>query len=151
MLRKRATGSLRREGRHNGRNDGVRVQRRNGAAADGAAGGWMSRRKFLQRSGIAAIGVAALDGLHGSMVVKAAERTSYQEEGKVELKKTVCPSCAVGCSIWAEVQNGVWTGQEPVFESPVNMGTHCAKGAATRELVLGERRLKRSEEHTSEL
>src|SRR3546814_1656295 len=102
----------------------------------------MSRRNFLQRSGIAAIGVAALDGLDGGMVVKAAERTSYQEEGKVELKKTVCPFCAVGCSIWAEVQNGVWTGQEPVFESPVNMGTHCAKGAATRELVLGERRLK---------
>src|SRR3546814_14205626 len=79
----------------------------------------MSRRNFLQRSGIAAIGVAALDGLDGGMVVKAAERTSYQEEGKVELKKTVCPFCAVGCSIWAEVQNGVWTGQEPVFESPV--------------------------------
>src|SRR3546814_7041760 len=82
MLRKRATGSIRRDGRH----DGVRFQLRNGAAADGAAGGWMSRRKFLQRSGIAAIGVAALDGLDGSMVVKAAERTSYQEEGKVELR-----------------------------------------------------------------
>jgi formate dehydrogenase major subunit len=40
------------------------------------------------------------------------------------------------------VQNGVWVGQEPVFESPINMGTHCAKGAATRELGIGERRLK---------
>jgi formate dehydrogenase major subunit len=56
--------------------------------------------------------------------------------------KTICPFCAVGCSIWAEVENGVWTGQEPVFESIVNMGTHCAKGAATRELAIGERRLK---------
>jgi formate dehydrogenase major subunit len=60
----------------------------------------------------------------------------------IERKKTVCPFCAVGCSIWAEVQNGVWIGQEPVFESPVNMGTHCAKGAAARELAIGERRLK---------
>ena len=49
---------------------------------------------------------------------------------------------AVGCSIWAEVQNGAWIGQEPAFESPVNMGTHCAKGAATRELAIGHRRLK---------
>ena len=36
----------------------------------------------------------------------------------------------------------MWTGQEPVFESIINMGTHCAKGAATRELAHGERRLK---------
>ncbi|MFC6656457.1 molybdopterin-dependent oxidoreductase [Roseibium salinum] len=58
------------------------------------------------------------------------------------MRKTVCPFCAVGCSIWAEVENGVWIGQEPVFESPVNMGTHCAKGAAAREIVIGDRRLK---------
>lgn len=56
--------------------------------------------------------------------------------------KTVCPFCAVGCSIWAEVENGTWIGQEPAFESPVNMATHCAKGGATRELAIGERRLK---------
>ena len=72
---------------------------------------------------------------------KTAAKTAAQE-GPIERRKTVCPFCAVGCSIWAEVQNGVWIGQEPVFESPVNMGTHCANGAATRELVIGERRLK---------
>src|SRR3546814_9519477 len=42
----------------------------------------------------------------------------------------------------AEVQNGVWTGQEPGWDSPINRGTHCAKGAAIRETVHGERRLK---------
>jgi formate dehydrogenase major subunit len=42
----------------------------------------------------------------------------------------------------AEVQNGVWTGQEPDFESPFNLGAHCAKGAAVREHANGERRLK---------
>ena len=60
----------------------------------------------------------------------------------VARKKTICPFCAVGCTIWAEVQNGVWIGQEPAFESPINMGTHCAKGAATREIAIGERRLR---------
>lgn len=63
-------------------------------------------------------------------------------ETGTQVKKTICPFCAVGCSIWAEVQNGVWVGQEPAFESPINLGTHCAKGAATRELAIGARRLK---------
>jgi formate dehydrogenase major subunit len=54
----------------------------------------------------------------------------------------MCTHCSVGCTVTAEVQNGVWTGQEPTFESPINLGAHCAKGAALRELVHGDRRLK---------
>ena len=42
----------------------------------------------------------------------------------------------------AEVSNGVWVGQEPGWDSPINRGSHCAKGAAVREIVQGERRLK---------
>ena len=38
--------------------------------------------------------------------------------------------------------NGVWVGQEPSWDSPINRGSHCAKGASVRELVSGERRLK---------
>ncbi|WP_249218931.1 formate dehydrogenase subunit alpha [Loktanella sp. SALINAS62] len=60
----------------------------------------------------------------------------------ISYHKTICQFCSVGCSMWAEVQNGVWTGQEPAFESPINQGTHCAKGAAMREISIGERRLK---------
>jgi formate dehydrogenase major subunit len=36
----------------------------------------------------------------------------------------------------------VWIGQEPGWESPINRGSHCVKGAATRELVQGDRRLR---------
>jgi formate dehydrogenase major subunit len=87
------------------------------------------------------LGLAAVAGLQGAGRLRAAE--PRQAAGtKIERIKTVCPFCAVGCSIWAEVDNGVWIGQEPVFESPINLGTHCAKGAATREMVIGERRLK---------
>lgn len=75
-------------------------------------------------------------------MVRAQDKKPAPKGGGAELKKTVCPFCAVGCSIWAEVDNGVWIGQEPVFESPINLGTHCAKGAATREVSIGERRLK---------
>ena len=42
----------------------------------------------------------------------------------------------------AEVQNGVWTPQEPGWDSPINLGAHCAKGASVRETASGERRLK---------
>ena len=42
----------------------------------------------------------------------------------------------------AEVKNGVWTGQEPGWDSPINLGAHCAKGASVRETASGERRLK---------
>jgi formate dehydrogenase major subunit len=48
----------------------------------------------------------------------------------------------VGCGVIAEIQNGVWTGQEPDFESPFNLGAHCAKGATVREHGIGEHRLK---------
>jgi formate dehydrogenase major subunit len=56
--------------------------------------------------------------------------------------KTVCTHCSVGCSVIAEVQNGVWIGQEPGWDSPFNLGAHCAKGASVREMTHGERRLK---------
>ncbi len=112
-----------------------------GVARSCTASGALSRRNFLRNSGLAAGGLAAGTGLGIGRVQQAEADTEYQS-GPIQRKKTICPFCAVGCTIWAEVQHGVWTGQEPAFESPVNMGTHCAKGAATRELAIGERRLK---------
>ena len=88
-------------------------------AALGANG--LSRRTILRAAGLGAVTVPVLGAL-GS--VQRAEAAPAAAAGKIERKKTVCPFCAVGCSIWAEVENGVWIGQEPVFESPVNMGTH---------------------------
>ncbi len=57
-------------------------------------------------------------------------------------KLNMCTHCSVGCSVVGEMQNGVWVGQEPAWDSPINRGTHCAKGASSRELVHGDRRLK---------
>ncbi|SFE40806.1 formate dehydrogenase subunit alpha [Roseivivax sediminis] len=103
----------------------------------------IDRRGFLKRSGLTIGGLGAIGGT-GGLVAHAAgpEGVSRAAVPQAEQRKTVCPFCSVGCSIWAEVRDGVWTGQEPVFESPINQGTHCAKGAATREIALGERRLK---------
>ena len=118
---------------------------RRGALSDrlAAARGFatQSRRGFLKSAGIAAGTLGAL-GLARPSRLRAATPDEAAGAGRVERRKTVCPFCAVGCSIWAEVKDGAWIGQEPAFESPVNMGTHCAKGASTRELAIGERRLK---------
>ncbi|MEO6033374.1 MAG: molybdopterin-dependent oxidoreductase, partial [Burkholderiaceae bacterium] len=101
----------------------------------------MDRRAFLRRSGL---GVGA--GLAASQLVlvqkaKAADAQPATER-KLVVKRTVCTHCSVGCALDAVVENGVWTRQEPVFDSPLNMGAHCAKGAAIREHGHGEYRLK---------
>jgi formate dehydrogenase major subunit len=101
----------------------------------------MDRRAFLKRSGI---GVGA--GIAASqlgLIKKAGAATADKAAGgKIEVRRTVCTHCSVGCAVDAVVQNGVWVRQEPVFDSPINLGAHCAKGAALREHGHGEYRLK---------
>jgi formate dehydrogenase major subunit len=101
------------------------------------------RRDFLRRSGLVAGGFAALGSLAvvGS-VRKATAGPPPASGAQVAIRKSVCTHCSVGCTVTAEVANGVWIGQEPSWDSPINRGSHCAKGASVRELVSGERRLK---------
>ncbi|MEW8027655.1 MAG: formate dehydrogenase subunit alpha [Candidatus Thiodiazotropha sp.] len=101
----------------------------------------MSRRDFLRNSSLMAGGAALATGFAPGMM-KRAEAATADEKGQVEQIKTICTHCSVGCGIIAEVQNGVWTGQEPAFDHPFNLGAHCAKGASVREHGHGERRLK---------
>jgi formate dehydrogenase major subunit len=58
------------------------------------------------------------------------------------LKKNICTHCSVGCTIIAEVQNGVWVGQEPAWESPDQSRHALRQGRFVRELVHGDRRIK---------
>ncbi|UUX52025.1 formate dehydrogenase subunit alpha [Nisaea acidiphila] len=109
-------------------------------ALTGQAGSAIDRRTFLQRSGITVGGLAAAAALGGGMVKKA-EAQANPLAG-IETIRSVCTHCSVGCTVEAEVRNGVWIGQEPGFDSPFNLGSHCAKGAAVREHAHGERRLK---------
>ena len=102
----------------------------------------MDRRTFLKRSGVGVgIGLAASQ-LTLVQKAKATPGAKLDGKGKIEVKRTVCTHCSVGCAIDAVVENGVWTRQEPVFDSPINLGAHCAKGAAIREHGHGEFRLK---------
>ncbi len=101
----------------------------------------LSRRSFIKNSSLAAGGAAGAYLLSPAMIKKA-EAKSVDPNAEVSIKRTICSHCSVGCGIYAEVQNGVWTGQEPAFDHPFNAGGHCAKGAALREHGHGERRLK---------
>ena len=99
----------------------------------------VDRRTFIRGSGLAIGGLAAI-GATGGMVTGANAQKAVQ--GAVKTVKSVCTHCSVGCTVMAEVNNGVWVGQEPGWDSPFNLGAHCAKGAAVREHANGERRLK---------
>lgn len=106
-------------------------------------GATMDRRAFLKRSGIG-VGAGAVAGSLPFGMVRKAEAAAEggAASGAIEIKRTICTHCSVGCATDAVVQNGVWVRQNPVFESPINLGAHCAKGAALREHGHGEYRLK---------
>ncbi|MDZ7710425.1 MAG: molybdopterin-dependent oxidoreductase, partial [Roseovarius sp.] len=125
MLRKKTNGVARRP-------------QRTGILSE-VGGTSVDRRAFLRGSGLAIGGLAALGATAGT--VSRANAQSAAGEA-VKTVKSVCTHCSVGCSVIAEVQDGVWTGQEPGWDSPFNLGAHCAKGASVREHAHGERRLK---------
>ena len=104
--------------------------------------GGLDRRSFLRRSGLTVGGLATLGALPLAGVRQAKAGPPPAKGAGVTIRKSICTHCSVGCTVTAEVSNGVWIGQEPSWDSPINRGSHCAKGAAVRELVMGERRLK---------
>ena len=110
-------------------------------ALSGQAGG-LDRRAFLRRSGLAGGALAALSTLPLGSVRKAEAAAAGPLTEGAAVRKSVCTHCSVGCTVTAEVLNGVWIGQEPSWDSPINRGSHCAKGASVRELVHSERRLR---------
>jgi formate dehydrogenase major subunit len=121
----------------------MKLTKRNSETSASNAG--VNRRAFLKGSGIAAGGAAFMSMLPTSMIQKAEaadkQRQTYAD-GEIKQVRSVCSHCSVGCGVVAEVQNGVWTGQEPSFDHPFNLGSHCAKGASLREHGHGDKRLK---------
>ena len=118
------------------------ASRGNLAAFASQADRGLDRRSFLHRSGLVAGGLGALGALPLASVRRAEAGPPPSAPAQMTIRKSVCTHCAVGCTVTAEVANGVWLGQEPSWDSPINRGSHCAKGASVRELVSGERRLK---------
>lgn len=90
---------------------------RTGLMAD-VANSSVDRRAFLRGSGLAIGGLAAISATAGSVTQASAQQAV---NGAVETVKSVCTHCSVGCTVVAEVSNGVWVGQEPGWDSPFNI------------------------------
>ena len=99
----------------------------------------ISRRHFLRRSGLAASG-----GALGSLVSLGLEPEGVRQatvplDWKIERTRVVpsiCPYCAVGCSILLHVRDGKLVNLEGNPDSPINRGTLCPKGAASYQLTV---------------
>jgi formate dehydrogenase major subunit len=123
------------------KSEGSPTKARVSKALEAMSAGAVNRRTFLKRSGYAAGGAALAASLPISMM-KNADVQAASMGGKIKEVLSVCTFCAVGCTIKAEVKDGLWIGQEPAFDSPINNGGYCAKGAASREEAMAPRRVK---------
>src|SRR5260370_32484099 len=104
-------------------------QARRGALAtslQGQSQGSLDRRSFLRRSGLVAGGLATLGALPLGSVRKAEAGPPAAPGTAVTIRKNICTHCSVGCTVVAEVANGVWIRQEPGWDSPINRGSHHA-------------------------
>lgn len=105
----------------------------------------ITRRDFFKAS--AAGGVAVAWGSFGFDLSPAYAETSQLKISRAEEIRTVCPYCAVGCSMIAyRVGDGADNVKSTLAhiegdpDSPVNGGTLCPKGASTVQLAVNQRR-----------
>jgi formate dehydrogenase major subunit len=101
----------------------------------------LSRREFLKLSAGAMSGAAAVEvaGLRfDTAPVHAHNRTRQIKQGKEV--PSVCPYCAVGCGQIVTVAEGKIVDIQGNYDSPINEGTLCPKGAATYQLAVNPNR-----------
>ena len=73
-------------------------------------------------------------GLVPNPISKPTRETHARVRG-AEVHVSVCPYCAVGCSQLVYTKSGQVIDIEGNYESPINGGTLCPKGAATSGLI----------------
>jgi formate dehydrogenase major subunit len=75
---------------------------------------------------------------HIGLVPNAVTEQTRQAHARIHgasVHVSVCPYCAVGCSQLVYTKDGTIIDIEGNYESPINGGTLCPKGAATFNLV----------------
>jgi len=80
------------------------------------------------------VGRAADWGLGPHAVSKHTKRAGTRIAG-LEVTESVCPYCAVGCSQVVYTRGGELVNIEGNPRSPINQGTLCPKGSASRQLI----------------
>jgi formate dehydrogenase major subunit len=105
----------------------------------------ITRRDFLKASAAGGAGVAW--GGFGLDLTPAYAESSQLKISRAEEIRTICPYCAVGCSMIAyRVGDGALNVKPTLVhiegdpDSPVNGGTLCPKGASTLQLAVNQNR-----------
>ena len=80
------------------------------------------------------VGKAADWGMGPHSVSKQTKKAAARIEG-VKVTESVCPYCAVGCGQVVYTRDGELVDIEGHPGSPINQGTLCPKGSASRQLV----------------
>ncbi len=101
------------------RSEGQASRRRLASAYEGLASGGTDRRGFLRQAGLGGAGLAAIGALPPMLSRAQAQVSDHAPNRSAPIRrvKNICTHCSVGCTVIAEVQNGVWIGQEPAWES----------------------------------
>ena len=95
---------------------------------------WQQLRK------LPVIGRVADWGMGPWAVSKRTKEVAARIEG-VKVTESVCPYCAVGCGQVVYTKGGKLLDIEGTPRSPINQGTLCPKGSASRQLVQSPGRL----------
>jgi formate dehydrogenase major subunit len=77
----------------------------------------------------------AFDWGLGPSAVSESTRNAGSRIAGLKATESVCPYCAVGCSQVVYTRNGELIDIEGNPRSPINQGTLCPKGSASRQLV----------------
>ena len=80
------------------------------------------------------VGRAADWGL-GSRAVSKQTMAAGARIAGLDVTESVCPYCAVGCSQVVYTRGGELVGIEGNPRGPINQGTLCPKGSASRQLI----------------
>ena len=102
-----------------------------------------TRREFLARTGVLAGG-----GILGGLVslgldpepVRAATVPLAWKIQNTKTVPSICPYCAVGCSILLRARDGKLVNLEGNPDSPISRGNLCPKGAASFQLTVNPER-----------
>jgi formate dehydrogenase major subunit len=91
-------------------------------------------KPFQQLRDLPLVGRAADWGMGPHSVSRATREAGARIAG-LKATESVCPYCAVGCSQAVYTREGELVDIEGNPRSPVNQGTLCPKGSASRQLV----------------
>jgi formate dehydrogenase major subunit len=100
----------------------------------------MRPRSFQRMRDLPVVGRAADWGLGPHAVSKKTKKAGARIAG-LKATESVCPYCAVGCGQVVYTRDGKLVDIEGNPRSPINQGTLCPKGSASRQLVMQPGRL----------